>query len=197
MGHPSGLPAETSERYFIFAGRLQPPHNGHIDVVRFALLECMTPLYIGLIVSAASAEGERGPHADIADRHNQPTKNPFSFHQRRLMLDQTLRESGLHPGTDRLGILALPRPSLAWAWTEAMLPGHRTWIVPDCGDHFDDEKAAFYREMGDEVVRPSFEPTIRGTRVRELIRRRDERVESFLPKPVVRALRYANTLDAG
>jgi hypothetical protein len=47
----------------------------------------------------------------------------------------------------------MPRPDLSWELVDAWFPGKRTWIIPEAGEEFDDNKAAFFASQGDGVLR--------------------------------------------
>ncbi len=168
----------------IFPGRFQPPHRDHVALaVRMA--QELGPYWLGVVVQArppvetadiggagASPVPAGLPPTDAgfaasAAEHHEPERNPLSFAQRHALWTSLLRRR--LPADLRPRVIALPRPELAWAWIEALLPGRRAWIVPDGGDAFDDAKADFFRRRGDRVVRPRYRPITDGRRVRALL----------------------------
>ena len=156
--------------YTILPGRFQPPHNDHVALVREVATTVPPPLYLGLIVHAPDLAADPDAHMGLdseARQHNQPERNPFTFAERHAMWQYILaRELADVPAPI---ILALPRPESAWSWITSVFPGQRTWIVPDCGEAFDDMKARFLSCKGDRVARVAQRPTTDGRQVRALL----------------------------
>lgn len=173
------------QHHLVLPGRLQPPHNDHLELICRAIeLATRTqPVAVALLVAAP----EHGPPRDAFDeearRHHEPARCPFSFWERKRMLEAALDPAHLA----RVDIVPLPRPEQAWEWVSAVFPGRRTWIVPDSGEAFDDEKARFFRSRGDAVHRVALPPTTDGRLVRALISARDPRLAQHVP-PAVRDL---------
>ena len=162
------------ERYTILPGRFQPPHNDHVALVRQLAATVSDPLYLGLITHAPLLVA--GPEPDMpemehfdaeARRQNQPERTPFTFAQRAAMWRSIfVTEMDDLPAPQ---VIALPRPESAWPWIEAVFPGLRTWVVPDCGEPFDDMKARFFAARGDRVIRPRLPATTDGQVVRSVL----------------------------
>ena len=169
----------------ILPGRHQPPHRDHLRILRAALARIEGPLLVGLIVDVPA----RGPAASAfeaeARQHNAPDRCPFSFAERADML-----ESALTPREwRRVRVFPLPRPEAAWERVREMLPGERTWIVPDVGESFDDAKAEFFRAKGDRVLRVRIVPRVSGWEVRMAIARGDRaRVARMVPGAIAERL---------
>lgn len=132
------------------------------------------PLYLGLITHAPLLVA--GPDHDVpeielfdaeARRQNQPERTPFSFAQRAAMWRSVFVTEMADLPAPR--VMALPRPESAWPWIEAVFPGLRTWVVPDCGEPFDDMKARFFAAKGDRVIRPRLPATTDGRVVRAVL----------------------------
>jgi nicotinamide mononucleotide adenylyltransferase len=147
----------------VFPGRHQPPHRDHLAILRLVLGR-LPSFVLGLIVDVPGAP-RRTAFEREARRQNLPARCPFSFLERAAMIEAALTAGERR----RIRILALPRPEAAWPLVEAMLPGPRTWIVPDAGEAFDDAKARFFRSKGDRVLRLPFRPTTDGRVVRSLL----------------------------
>jgi hypothetical protein len=158
----------------IFPGRFQPPHRDHVAIAVRAAHELGRPYWLGIVVDAPAVrafdggeDGEDARFAASADPHHEPDRNPLSFPDRQALWNEILRRR-LPPGL-RPFVVPLLRPETCWAWIAAAFPGPRAWIVPECGDPFDDEKAAFFRRKGDRVLRPRHRPTTDGRIVRALL----------------------------
>lgn len=154
----------------IFPGRFQPPHRDHVALALRMAAELGRPYWLAIVVGAPGVGDPAGidrRFAALADEHHAPERNPLSFAERHALWTSLLR--GRLPPERRPRLIALPRPERAWSWIEALFPGRRAWIVPDGGDRFDDDKAAFFGRRGDRVLRPRYRPTTDGRRVRALL----------------------------
>ncbi len=159
----------------ILPGRFQPPHNDHVELVRRVAQIVSQPFYLGLIVHAPGVPPRpRTPRwfDQEARRQNLPERTPFTMAQRMSMWSAIFEHE--LDGIPRPAVIGLPRPEAAWEWITAMFPGPRTWVVPRCGEPFDDMKAAFFQRQGDQVIRPRLEPRTDGRVVRAALHDPDE-----------------------
>lgn len=155
----------------ILPGRHQPPHLDHLRILRAALARVDGVLLVGMIVDVPARGPADSAFEAEARAQNAPERCPFSFEERADML-----ESALTPREwRRVLVLPLPRPEAAWDRVLEMLPGERTWVVPDVGEAFDDAKSEFFRAKGDRVMRVRIVPRVNGWDVRKAIATRDSR----------------------
>lgn len=175
------------ERVYLLPGRHQPPHNDHRALIRAALAAIPPGAALGLALIT------RDPAAAViavsaldreAQKHHAPERTPYSFLERRSFVRAMLtREENA-----RVHVIPLPQPETSWGYVCAVFPEPRTWIVPAIGEPFDDLKAAFFREQGDEVLRITAPITTDGRRVRELAARGDPELARHVPPEVYAAL---------
>lgn len=154
---------------FVLPGRHQPPHNDHLALIRSALDAVPGRLLIGLVF-------QRPPQGEPADAfeaeartQNSLERCPFTVVERLELMELALDEVLPPALRARVRVLPLPRPEAEWPLVEALLPGPRTWIIPDLGEAFDEAKASFFRARGDAVLRVPFRPTTDGRTVRALL----------------------------
>jgi nicotinamide mononucleotide adenylyltransferase len=175
---------------FILPGRHQPPHNDHVEIIRRALARIDGTLHLALIVSPPARGVPQDELEREARRQNDPERTPFSFADRAEMLEASLDRESLA----RVRIMALPRPETAFELVAAIFPERRTWIVPETEEAFDEMKARFFRERGDQVLRIELAPTTSGRVVRALIRRGElTLLEKHVPSGVVSWLKRRST----
>jgi nicotinamide mononucleotide adenylyltransferase len=172
---------------FVLPGRHQPPHNDHLALIRVALAAVPGPLLVGIVF-------QRPPHGEPADAfeaearaQHAPERCPFTVLQRIELLEAAFDEALPGRARDRVRVIPLPRPEAEWPLVQALLPGARTWIVPDVGEAFDDAKASFFRARGDEVLRLALRPTTDGRVVRSLLGD-PERLARHVPAAVARRI---------
>jgi len=169
----------------ILPGRHQPPHFDHVAIIRRALSMFDGPLVVALVTHHPTTESIRHPLVEEGDAHHRPERTPFSYLERKQMLDAAFEELLSCEERERVELLPLPRPELSWAYVESVFAEERVWIVPDVGERFDDEKAEFFRSKGDRVVRVPLKPTVSGYSVRQRIER-SEPLEGLVPRAVAR-----------
>lgn len=174
---------------FILPGRHQPPHNDHLALIRAALAQVPpdSSLAVGLVFARPAAGRPLDPFDAEAREHHDPARCPFSVLERMAMLEAALDAELRYADRRRVRVIPLPRPEADWALVEAMLPGPRTWIVPEVGEDFDDAKAAFFRARGDRVVRVRVRTTTDGRTVRALLDD-PERLARHVPAAVARCI---------
>lgn len=175
------------DRVYLLPGRHQPPHNDHRALIR-AALAAIPPageLVVALITRDPAAAVLALTALDReAQKHHAPERTPYSFRERhRLIRAMLSREENA-----RIRVLPLPQPETSWGYVSAVFPEPRTWIVPAIGEPFDELKADFFRDQGDEVLRITAPITTDGRRVRELAARRDPELARHVPPEVYAAL---------
>lgn len=152
-------------------------------------------LYVGLIVSPPVRGAPDTDFEREARVHQEAERAPFSFRLRRRLLDAALNELLDSGARARVHLIALPRPEVCFELVEAIFPEPRQWIVPDVGEVFDDLKARFFAERGDEVLRLPLESTVSGWTVRALIQAEAwPELETHVPRSVIRLLREESAM---
>src|SRR4051812_5643444 len=174
-------------RTFVLPGRHQPPHNDHLALIRAALEVVPESLLVGIVFQRAPLDEAADAFEAEARAQHAPERCPFTVIQRIELLEAALDETLPSPARGRVRVIPLPRPEAEWPLVEALLPGVRTWIVPDVGETFDDAKASFFRARGDGVLRIALRPTTDGRVVRSLLGD-PERLARHVPAAVARRI---------
>jgi nicotinamide mononucleotide adenylyltransferase len=174
----------------ILPGRHQPPHDDHVALIRSALSRVVpSTLYVGLIVSPPPEGDPVDAMEAEARRQNEPPRCPFTFDQRRRLVEAAMFDCLLPEESALVRVIPLPRPEVSWTLVEAMFPEERVWIVPDVGEAFDDMKATYFRAKGDRVIRLALRTRTDGRRVRALIENDDPELSEHVPPGVARLVR--------
>lgn len=134
-----------SERTFIYPGRFQPVHVGHLATVRSAL--DVTPLLlVGIVIKPVSFD------------------DPFTFFERLVMFRAALADSGI----DALRVLFVPLFGpriLEQAANYLVLPPNRAWFLHSK----ETERVRLYRSLGEVVREVDIQVTCSGTAIRKAL----------------------------
>lgn len=174
--------------YVIYCGRYQPFHNGHLQMLRAALRLSARQHVLGVIInSVSSASGKRATkHLKRGDLAQRPERNPLTIAERLLLIREVMHLEGLDA---QVVLTAIPRPELYWEIVRAMMPGTRTWVLPQQLDEFDRGKKKFFESRGDRVALVHSSRLLSGTSIREALVSGDARVAKAVPKSVFTFLR--------
>ena len=174
----------TQNMHFIFSGRFQPFHNDHLFILTKILQDYPDyPIYIGILFNVIDTTIQDNEFEKLSAEHFLPERNPFTPQQRLAMVTSVAHEYG----NGRLFSTLMPKPSIGSSWKLIceMFPCGRTWIVPSCGEAWDDRKAEFFQQMGDGVKRIKFHPTTDGKQIRQALASGDYlSVQQSIPSPV-------------
>ncbi len=152
---------------YIFAGRFQPFHNGHMQVFQ-QLCEKLTPLdtlVLGVISPFESEDIKDEDFLEASKEHHLPERNPWDVLIPLSAVSQIARTS--HYARQIVPTL-LPRPEYGWKTLMSWFPRKRVWIIPSAGEDFDNKKSDFFINNGDRVIRLPDTTGVSGRELREL-----------------------------
>ena len=172
-----------SMAHHIFAGRFQPFHLGHMEIVEQSLhhLDVDDILVIGVITSMNGIIVDDN-FAKSASEHHLPERNPW------LPIVPLRAINCLCSANHSKQILTtiLPCPDTSWTEITKWFPMNRKWIVPYTEETFDDIKADFYRRHGESVIRYSDNTRISGRELREFYKKGEyDNFKKFIPAQIV------------
>ena len=152
--------------YKILASRFQPFHNGHLAILKQALLDlddnCV--FVIGIVVPSYS-EPIDATFGNVASEHLQPDRNPWPA-DIPLRAVQTLIDELFAEKKKQVAITLLPSPDGSYKQLLRWFTGTRCWIIPNANEEFDDAKASFFESQGDSVIRYCDSTGINGWKLR-------------------------------
>jgi cytidyltransferase-like protein len=173
-------------RSVLYCGRFQPFHNGHLSAIQEAVETFSEPLIVGVIIntvlSHSSLPQDAWTLAQIGDERQVAALNPMPLLDRLEVIADVMNEAGL---SNKIRLIPMPRPESYWELVIAMVPGPRTWLLPDSQDPFELGKKEFFLSRGDTVSLLKKWTSVSGTGVRELLANGDRRVEDQVPKAVL------------
>jgi cytidylyltransferase-like protein len=175
-------------RWIIFAGRFQPFHVGHFEIVRQSLERIISGDV--LILAAISPEPSSIRAVDenfamAAAEHHLPERNPWPVPIRLLALSAIAAHFRHTYPHIPVAVSAIPRPDYGWDTVRAWFPGSRVWVIPSAGEAFDEAKAKFFIQNGEQVIRYTDPTKVSGKELRELWESgHTEQMKPYLPECV-------------
>lgn len=129
----------------VWTGRFQPPHVGHLLVLRSSVESLRLP---HLVVMVAYFGGDSdGRYGELAMSAYLDRRNPFTAWERFMLMRLALDEYGL---AGHVSIIFAPRHDLDWTVAQNFYPPNRL-ICLTAKDEFDLAKAALWRSRGEQV----------------------------------------------
>ena len=152
---------------YIFPGRFQPFHQGHMQVFEKACnLLKNDDILVLAVVSPFMADyvADEG-FAQLASEHHLSERNPWNVCVPMMAISQVAKSSSYY---NQIITTLIPRPELGWRVIEKWFPGERTWIVPLANESFDEHKTVFFGKLNDAVIRLEDNSGVSGRELREL-----------------------------
>lgn len=167
---------------YIFTGRFQPFHKGHMQVFQ-QICEKLNPsdiLVLGVISPFHSTDIKDMSFLECSKEHHVPDRNPWNVTVPLSAISKIVRSS--HYQSQIITTL-LPRPEYGWETIKSWFPQKRIWVIPFAGEKFDERKSEYFTKMGDKIIR--FEDTtgISGRELREFYKKNlYEEFAKYLPE---------------
>ncbi len=146
----------------LFIGRFQPFHNGHLDGIK----QIFERGFDKVIIGVGSAQEE---HTE---------KNPFSFYERKEMIEVALKD---------LNVEVHPIPDFGdnVKWTKYILENLPFFDAVISGNPYVE---VCFKAHEKKFVRLDIRLSVKGTNVREMIARGDEKVNELMNEEILRVL---------
>lgn len=176
--------------HILCAGRFQPFHNGHYELLKAALACGPGEVVVGVIINSLAQERAKELRVTdmmrLGDSRQSAAANPLSVLERVRMISKLVSSEGLD---ERVSVVPLPRPEIYWELIQAILPGQRTWVLPRNDDPFEKNKQNFFMERGDLVVLTEFGEHMSGTEIRKLWVAGHEDLKIHVPSVIYQQLK--------
>lgn len=143
---------EIIVKYYIFSGRFQPFHNGHMQILKNLLRIVKKDDVIVLAIStqAFSVTKKSSEFTNITNEHYQEERNPWNYLVVLEAVNTIIQHLNLN---NRILSTLIPRPDLGLEQIKLWFPSNRVWIIPKGDENFDDLKEKFFLSQGEEVLR--------------------------------------------
>jgi cytidyltransferase-like protein len=160
-------------------GRFQPFHNGHLNYARAALEKCNF-LYVGI----TQVERDSMKRFDSAPHRSQVDSNPFSYFERKILIEAGLTGEGISP--DKFSVI--PFPIEKGELLVEFFPRNSVCFTT-IHSEWNKTKIELLTDLGYDVRvldDPDRWPLERqsATVIRELLRARDPRWKDLVPKAI-------------
>jgi nicotinic acid mononucleotide adenylyltransferase len=160
----------------VWDGRFQPPHVGHIEVIKAIISQFECQLAIMIIQSSEDIIDE---YSKEVNKHHQLSRNPLTFWERYNLLDLAIKEL---PCEADIKLIGIPRPDLFWEIAKPMYPDQRFICLTD-KDDYEKAKVAFWASLGEStrIVDISKIPKVSATEFKLALKQGHD-WERFIPK---------------
>jgi len=170
--------------YHIFAGRFQPFHVGHLDVLEKGIADLGDDdVLVVAVVTAFKGVIIDTSFAKTAAEHHAPDRNPWGPLVSLRAVSQLARKMG---ASEQIITTILPAPDTCWLEITKWFPSDRKWIIPDSKEQFDDVKAEFFQKCGESVLRYKDSSSVSGRELRGYYLNSDyENFKMHIPEMIV------------
>jgi len=127
---------------YIFAGRFQPFHNGHLEVLR-QLCQKVGPedtIVLAVVAPFQSQDIKDKAFLEASEEHHKPERNPWDVS---VVLSAVSHVALTEGYGKRILTTLLPRPEYGWETIVKWFPGERIWVIPLAQEDFDEKKVIF------------------------------------------------------
>lgn len=172
---------------YIFTGRFQPFHNGHLSVVEYLCRNYPNDTICVAIIKDFPFIGEKtefDKQVDIEIAKKDPGLNAETTLS---LINQVLHNCGY----DYVVTTLMPRASVqSWRVIEYLFDCDRTWVFTDNqqeDDYWEKAKISFYASQGEKTIFVPINKSISGTLLRKLIQHGDyAKLREYLPSDVIK-----------
>lgn len=166
-------------------GRFQPFHDEHLEYVRWATTDCSADR---VIVGITNADPSHTAQTDANPSRHRPQNNPFTYYERHLMVQETLKHANL---PCQISVIPFPinRPEL---W-DAYVPSEVVHYI-NVLEEWHEYKAERLQDHGQTVRTKRGTRTISGTGIRRSMATGDM-WDDRVPDPVAAVIRERGLVD--
>ncbi|MFG1779955.1 hypothetical protein ACGFIG_26435 [Micromonospora sp. NPDC049048] len=129
----------------VWTGRFQPPHVGHLAVLRHSL--AALPLPHVVVLTTHFGWRSTDEYGGLAAEAYDPARNPLTIWERFALMRLLLAGEGL---SEQVALLLAPRHDLDWPSVAQIYPPRRL-ICLTAKDQFEAAKKALWRSRGERV----------------------------------------------
>lgn len=175
---------------YIFTGRFQPFHNGHLSVIEHLCNKYPNDTICIAIIKDFPFVGEKTEFDKRVDVEIAKMDSKLNAEITLSLINQVLH----HLGYNNVVTTLMPRASIqSWGVIECLFDCDRTWVFTDNqhgNDPWEKVKSTFYESQGEKTLFVPINKSINGTMLRELTQQGNiAKYEKYLPSDVVKFYR--------
>jgi len=156
----------------LFIGRFQPFHNGHLKVIKYILSK-----FDKIVIGVGSSQ------------YKNTSKNPFSFNERKKMIENTLKKDGISD----YRIIDIPDIHNPPKWVDHVLSIYSDFEVVATNNSF--TKKLFENKGYKAINTPIFDgEKLSGKNIREKIKN-NEKWQDLVPESVLEIIKKVNGIQ--
>ena len=171
---------------FIFTGRFQPFHNGHLHIVEYLSKKYPNEIICVAIIKDYPFLGEKSDFDKRVDIEIAKKVDALDVEKTLYIITKILQNRGY----ENTVVTLMPRASVeSWKIIESLFDCNRIWVFTDNQqrpDSWEELKRNFYVSMHEDILLVPIEKTINGTDIRIKLKNKDyETLREYLPEEVI------------
>lgn len=171
---------------FIFTGRFQPFHNGHLHIVEYLSKKYPNEIVCVAIIKDYPFLGEKSDFDKRVDIEIAKKADALDAEKTLHIITKILQNRGY----ENTVVTLMPRASVeSWKVIESLFDCNRIWVFTDNQqrpDPWEELKRNFYVSMNEDILLVPIEKTINGTDIRIKLQNKDyETLREYLPEEVI------------
>ncbi len=178
---------------YIFTGRFQPFHNGHLSVIEHLCKNYPDDTICVAIIKDFPFMGEKTGFDKRVDIEIAKKDTKLNAETILSLINQVLH----HYGYNCVVTTLMPRASVqSWGVIECLFDCDRTWVFTvnqQEDDLWEKAKSSFYASQGEKTIFVPINKSISGTLLRDLIQHGDyAKLSEYLPSDVIKFYKECN-----
>lgn len=179
---------------FIFTGRFQPFHNGHLSIIEYLQKNYPDEVICVAIIKDFPFLGSKSDFDKRVDLELSKKEEMLNAEATLHIISKILCNRKYQNVVTTL----MPRASVeSWKVIKFLFDCKRVWIfTDDCqqDDVWEKLKREFYSSQNEEILMIPIKKIINGTEIRELLKKREfKELKSYLPEEVIEFYKQNNS----
>lgn len=171
---------------FIFTGRFQPFHNGHLSIIEYLSKKYPNEIICVAIIKDYPFLEEKSDFDKRVDIELSKKSDALDAEKTLHIITNILQNRGYKNTV----VTLMPRASSeSWKVIESLFDCNRIWVFTDNQqqpDSWEELKRNFYVSMNEDIILVPIEKTVNGTDIRFRLKNKDyEILRESLPKEVI------------
>ncbi len=171
---------------FIFTGRFQPFHNGHLNIVEYLSKKYPNEIICVAIIKDYPFLGEKNDFDKRVDIELAKKSDALDAAKTLHIITKVLQNRGYENAV----VTLMPRASVeSWKVIESLFDCNRVWVFTDDqqqSDSWEELKSNFYISMNEDILLVPIKKNVNGMNIRMKLQNKDyEILREFLPEEII------------